>query len=270
MGNIKQLDVRDCPLKFSDLKSNPLSSTTILRLTSCQLTNTDMVHLSELIPHLPHLQALNINSNRVTDGEQDGLLKVLHQLCHSKVTGLDIVNTGLGELLDSSHDYSSVIKQLIHPSSGTLQDLVVGHVGDFEDINDDKLAALVSAPSSLIQLDVFFLSLSPYVQHLKNNTCLTTLFLLCADLSAVVSDVVNNIVTHNKTLQKLRLAKFIYSESAIDTVRTLVRAIRRNTTLQSIELFIAGIGERNEAVSAYMKTHHKDLSLDSRIIWIRC
>ena len=246
------------------MKSNPLSATTFLRLQSCQLTNTDMLHLSQLIPHVPHLQKLEIHNNRATDGEKDGLLKVLHQLCHSKVTGLNIVNTGLGELLDSPHDYSSAIKQLIHPSSGTLQILAVGHVGDFEDVNDDKLAALVSAPSSLKGLYLFIVSLSPYVLHLKNNTCLPTLFLYCADLSAVMSDVVD-IVTHNKTLQELLLWKFINGESAIDAVRPLVRAIRGNTTLQHIELYIAGIGESNEAVSAYMKTHHKDLTLDPRI-----
>ena len=265
VGNIKELKIFDCPLNFADLKSNPLSATISLSLQSCQLTNTDMLRdLSELIPHLPHLQTLDISLNHVTDGEQDGLLKILHQLCDSKVTGLGIVNTGLGKLLDSPHDYSSTIKRLIHPSSGTLHLLGVGHIGDFEDNNDDKLAALVLAPSSLKQLILGVVSLSPYAVHLKNNTCLTALNLVCADLSAVVSDVVD-IVTNNKTLQELWMSKF--SNSDIDAVRPLVRAICENTTLQHIELYFADIGESDEAVFAYMKTHHKDLTYDSRIAW---
>ena len=85
-------------------------------------------------------------------------------------------------------------------------------------------------------------------------------------MSAIVSDVVD-IVTHNKTLQELLLSDLINGESAIDAVRPLVRAIRGNTTLQCIKLDIAGIGESDEAVSTYMKTHHKDLTYDSRITW---
>ena len=78
---------------------------------------------------------------------------------------------------------------------------------------------------------------------------------------------VEDIVTHNKTLQQM-VVHNINGESAIDAVRTLVRAIRGNTTLQRIKLHIAGIGESDEAVSAYMETHHKDLTLDTRIEFV--
>ena len=263
MGNITKLHVRDSPLNFAELKSNPLNATVSLNLVSCQLTDSDMLHLAELIPHLPLLKILSINDNCVVvDGEEDGLLKVLHQLYYSKVTELGILNTGLEVLFDSPHNCA--IEQLIHPLSGTLQGLDVGHDGDYEDINDGKLAALVSAPSSLNKLVLGIGNLSPYALHLKNNTCLTILFLYCANLSAMVSDVVD-IVAHNKTLQGLGLYEFSNGESDIDDVRLVVRAIRESTTLQHVQLFIAGIGETNEAVSAYMKTIHEDLTLDYRI-----
>jgi len=191
VGVVEKLEVYNCPLDYADLQSNPLHATTLLRLQSCQLTNADMIHLSQLIPHLTCLKTLNINNNRVTDGQQDGLLKVLHQLYHSNVTALNIANTGLGELLTSPHDYSSAIKRLINPSSGTLEKMGVGHLGHFKDINDDELADLLSAPSSLKILSLYIDSLSPHALHLKNNTWLVTLQLACFDLSPQVPDLVD-------------------------------------------------------------------------------
>ena len=74
-----------------------------------------------------------------------------------------------------------------------------------------------------------------------------------------MSDVVD-IVTHNKTLQDLQLSEFINGESAIDAVRLLVRAIRGNTTLQRIRLFIAGTLHWRQSFSDCMMSQQSDIS----------
>ena len=261
---IISLTISDCQIDLSDLESNPLSAIEGLWLTYCQLTNTELIRLSHLIPDLPFLKAINILGNRVTDGEQDGLMKFLYQVAFTNVTDLNIGRTGLRQLLESPHDYSSALKHLIHPSSGKLLDL---GVGSFSDVNDDKLAdILVSAPSSLKIFMLYFNNLSPYALHLQNSTCLMVLKLTSEKLPAAVPDLVA-IVSHNNTLQVLRLYMFRNGRSDIPVVRPLVTAIRGNSTLRRIIINIDGIGESNEAVSRYMISHHQDLTVDERIVW---
>ena len=173
VGVIEIMKISNCPVRFTELKSNPIYQAIGLLLFNCQLTNADMVLLSELIPQLTCLRALYIQHNHATDGQQEGLLKVLHQLYHSNVTHLDISNTGLGELFNSPHDYSSAIKRLIDPSSGKLEWLVLGEIDDSS--VDNALVDLLSAPSSLKCLHLHTSSLSLHVEHLKNNTQLRVL-----------------------------------------------------------------------------------------------
>ena len=229
----------------------------------CQLTNAGMVLLSEVISQLTCLRLLSIRDNHATDGQQEGLLKVLHQLHHSNVTQLDIANIGLGELLNSPHDYSSAIKRLIDPSSGKLHWLVVG---ENDDSVDNALVDLLSAPSSLKDLDLQISCLSLYVEHLKNNTQLLTLRLYSLDMSSQVPYLVD-IISHNKIIRDVTLQKFLLLEQNIDAVRPLVNAIHGNRTLQRVMLHIEGLGDSNKAVSDYMTTHHRNLTLDSRITW---
>ena len=198
----------------------------------------------------------------VTDGDQDGLLKILQQLSHSNVTTLDIANTGFCRLLrDSPHDYYSALKQLVCPSSGKLEELRVGERDDDDD-DDSRLASLVFAPSSLKSLELWYTSLSGHVSYLKNNTCLTKLTLWYDDWS-VQAPHIAQILEHNKTLQHLEL-EFLDKQD-IDVVRTIVRALPGNNTLQSIGLHIHGVGQSDDEVSRYMRTHHEELTLDPRI-----
>ena len=248
VGVIRELVMYGCPCNLDELSTAllPPHLLTSLTLSHCSLTNADLIHLSELILHMTYLKKLDISDNDVTAGDQDGLLKILQQLSHSNVTTLGITNTGFCRLLrDSPHDYYSALKQLVCPSSGKLEELLVG---DFND-DDSRLASLVSAPSSLKSLGLHCTSLSGHVSFLKNNTCLTKLTLWYIDWSGKAPHIAQ-ILEHNKTLQHLEL-KYVY-ERDIDVVRTIVCALPGNNTLQSIVLHIRDV-------------HHEELTLDPRI-----
>ena len=260
VGVIRELVMIGCPCNLSELSTAllPPHLLTSLTLCSCSLTNADLIHLSEFIQHMTCLKKLDIRYN---GRGQDGLLKTLQQLSHSNVTTLDIINTGFCRLLrDSPHDSYSALKQLVCPSSGKLEEL---RVGDFND-HDSRLASLVSAPSSLKSLELHHTSLSGHVSSLKNNTCLTklTLTLWFSNQSEQASNIAQ-ILEHNKTLQHLMLMEL--SKHNIDTVRTIVRALPGNNTLQSIGLHINDVGDSDDDVSRYMRTHHEELTLDPRI-----
>ena len=264
VGVIKSMSIYNCLVRFTELKSNPIYKVNWLLLFNCQLTNADMVLLSELIPQLTCLRALYIQHNHATDGQQEGLLKVLHQLYHSNVTHLNISNTGLGELLNSPHDYSSAIKRLIDPSSGKLEFLSVGE--RYDSNVDNALVDLLSAPSSVKNLSLHTSCLSLHVEHLKNNTQLRVLYLHHLDMISQVPYLAD-VVCHNKTIHYLTIYKLLLTEQNIDAVRPLVSAIHGNRTLKRIELQIKGLGDSDKAVSDYMTTHYRDLTLDSRITW---
>ena len=267
VGVIDRLMIFNCPVRLPELKLNPIYQVKTLGLFYCQLTNADMVHLAELIPQLTCLRVLVLTGNCITDGQQEGLLKVLHQLYHSNVTFLDIANTGLGELLNSPHDYSSAIKCLIDRSSGKLEVFGIGEDEGSCSV-DNALAALLSAPSSLHCLRLHTSCLSLHMEHLKNASNLCTLRLYHLDLSSQVPYLVD-IVRHNKTIDSLYLYSFLLTEQNIDGMRPLISAIHENKQLLLVDLSIEGLGDSDMAVSDYMRTHHRDLTLDSRIEW-RC
>ena len=214
VGVIRWLRIFECGCNVGELSTAllPPHLLTSLTLSGCALTNADLIHLSELIPHMTCLKKLDIGINDVTDGDQDGLLKILQQLSHSNVTTLNINNTGFCRLLrDSPHDYYSALKQLVCPSSGKLEELQVGYhdddddnSDDDDDDDDDRLASLVSAPSSLKSLRLYHNILSGHVSYLKNNTCLTKLTLWYHDWSGQAPHIAQ-ILEHNKTLQYLEL-----------------------------------------------------------------
>ena len=263
VGVIRELHMSRCPCNVGELSTAllPLHLLTRLTLSGCSLTNADLIHLSELIPHMTCLKKLDISGNNVTAGDQDGLLKILQQLSHSNVTTLGIANTGFCRLLrDSPHDSYSALKQLVCPSCGKLEKLRVGDDDDDDD-DDSRLASLVSAPSSLMSLELFNSSLSEHVSYLKNNTCLTKLALWYNDWSGQAPHIAQ-ILEHNKTLQHLELN--LVNEDDIHAVKTIIPSLPGNDTLQSIELYNTDDNSEYE-VSRYMRTHHEELTLDPRI-----
>ena len=263
VGVIRELDMYNSPCNLGELSTAllPPHLLTSLTLSGCSLTNVDLIHLSELIPHMTCLKKLDTRGNNVTYGDQDGWLKILQQLSHSNVTTLDIINTGFCRLLrDSLHDYYSALKQLVCPSSGKLEELRVGD----DDDDDSRLACLVSATSSLKSLELHYISLSGHVSFLKHNTCLTKLTLWYTDWSGQAPHIAH-ILEHNKTLQHLKLKWLYIYKHDIDAVRTIVRALPGNNTLQSIGLIIPDAGHSDDEISSYMRTHHEEFTLDPRI-----
>ena len=266
VGIIKEFYLENSDFDFTDFQPDHLRGTTALHLVFC-LTNSDMVYLSELIPHLPCLEEIDVTGNFdiIT---KDGFLKVLHQLSsdNSNVTSLAFTYPReiLGELdLVNSHDHFTAFKRLIHPSFGKLEHLGVHDYG-----SGSRCAYLLSAPSSLKSLYLNCLDLPLHALHLKNNTNLTRLR-LNSDLyiyynMAGLIDIVN----HNRTLEELVL-KFDISNS-IAALRRLFNALHENSTLQKIKVEIRGCLEDSINVAHFMTTHYKDLTLDSRIKYVRC
>ena len=264
VGVIQQLYLHNSPDDV-DFRELPLNDLFFLKLYRLNLINGDLISLSEHVPNMSHLKELSIcDLEEKVQLHEDGLLKTLQQLSHSNVTTLDIAGTGICRLLkDSPHDYYSAIKALICPPSGRLEEL---RVGDEYDDDDDTLAGLVSGPSSLKTLK--FIDI-PYVPYLTNNTCLTTLHIETGFLNHLSVDDISHmatIVEHNKTLQHLEFCKC--SVVDIDSLRTLVGALSSNNTLKSIIFGISGAGDNSDEVSSYMRTHHRDLTSDPRVIWV--
>jgi hypothetical protein len=168
----------------------------------------------------------------------------------------------LGELLEFPYGYSSAIASLVHKK---LEVLGVGEVYENKSNTDSTLAEVLSAPSSLKYLYLLVTFLAPHVEHLK-STSVRDVELVHADMCSQFPDLLK-ILVHNQTIQRLALGQFLLSKQSVDTMRPLVEAINKNTTLQEITLLIDGIRNSNEHVAAYMAAHHEPLTLDSRIMW---
>ena len=236
MPGIGQSPMSHCA-DVAEWKSQPFHDLTVLDLSLCKLTNADLVHLSELIPHMTCLKKLHIRSISNNDKTQLNLLKILHQLTHSNVVSLDISHTGFCRMLrDSPYVYSSALKKLVCPSSGKLEELSVGDDGYVDD--GGVLASLVSAPSSLKSLELCVTSLSSHESHLKDNTCLTKLKIEYSEKwSEELFPYINTILKHNKTLQHLKLhyiSNFI--GISMDAIKTISKAIACNNTLRTLEI----------------------------------
>ena len=256
MPGIGQSPMSHCA-DVGKLKSQPFHDLTVLDLSLCKLTNADLVHLFDLIPHMTCLKTLGFCCIEDYDGNrcQHDLLKILQQLTHSNVVSLDISCTGFCSLLkDSPHVYSSALKKLVCPSSGKLEELSVGDYGDVDD--GGVLASLVSASSSLKSLELCAVSLSSHESHLKDNTCLTKLTI--EKWSEELFPYINKILKRNKTLQHLKLhysADFI--GISMDAIKTISKAISRNNTLRTLE-----IDTENSILEEIRNNTHK---LDKRI-----
>lgn len=262
MGVIEVLRVMECTANFAALESSHLRGTTVLQLYECELSNTGLIRLSEIIPHLTCLKVLQITAALlVVDGKEEGLLKVLQQLYHSSVTELDIVDTILEH---HSPDYYKAIQHLIDPQFGKLEALTVGNEVH---ANNAKLVDLVSANSCLKYLALILKS--PVLNvHLMNNTNLHTFELDCSNLCDDLSDLID-VVKNNKTLKRLAFHfRKLHGEyylnrngcEGIDAVRPLVSALQENNTLEELALGIMYYKQLHN----YMESHQ--LTLDPRIL----
>ena len=243
---IKKIDFTGCSaLQLCDFKHLPLQEVRVLNFCSCHLTDTDLIHLSELLLNMPSLEDLNLSGNQFTP-QDDGFLKVLQQLSHSNVTTLSIRETGFCSLLQSnSHgDYISALKSLIDPSSGRLQELAAGDCYD----DDGTLSCLLSPPSSLRTLHLHYPNLC--FSHFEDNTCLTTLCINDWKWSDLQLSAVVKIVKHNKTLLYMKLKRM---EDLV--LGAIADALQENTTLQEFEV-----------ASFHDLSQHKAFTLDKRLV----
>ena len=240
-------------LQLCDFKHLPLQEVRVLRLRDCDFTNTDLIHLSELIPNMPSLEVFGLHDEFPP---QDGFLKVLQQLSHSNVTTLNIHSTGFCSLLQSNSrcDYISALKSLIDPSSGRLQELRAGD----DDGDDGTLASLLSPPSSLRTLHLCKPNLC--ISHFEDNTCLTTLRIDVIKWSDLQLPVVVKIVKHNKTLLYMKRRFFVLLElnKPEAVLRAIADALQGNTTLQEFEV-----------ACHHNLSRHKEITLDKRLVWTK-
>ena len=274
-GTIEELCIDSCSINIDDLHSYPLLCIKSLELSSCLLKNSDMVHLSKIIPTMTNLEELDIHDIPCTEGCKDGLLKVLQQLSYSNVTKLNIMNTGYCELLHAT-DFYSVMTQLIHPSSGRLKEL---YAGDIYSYDCELLIKLTFSLSSLEKL-VLHSSYIDSLSGLETNTCLTTLEMYNYNYTSFCDDIVK-VLKQNKTLQYLQIGFFEipdeyelhedifeYPEDNefrvnITELSEIVQALNENTTLQHL---ILNISEYSDA-SSFIEANYPELTLDPRISW---
>ena len=277
-ANIWKLCIRAFPDNYTEFKEHLAHHVTSFDLSYDTSTSENMIRFSELIPHMTSLYELSIKAACITDKEcPNCLLTILRQLSQISVTDLDITATNF---YDSS-DWYSALEPLVCPSTGKLESLAIG--GHDLDLDNSKLASLVSAPSSLKFLELFNIDLAEHVPYLMNNTCLTHLKLYYYDYwPEETPHYIVKILEHNKTILYLYLR--LNSDSAsdddcdedysdddigdagmkipcnVDAVKTIVSAVYGNNTLRSIEIGIGGLGGGD-----VMKTHCKELPQDPRV-----
>ena len=222
VGAIEVLSFYNVRPQLCEFKHLPLQEIRVLELSGCELINTDLLHLSELITNMPSLEKLYLKDNEFTP-QDDGLLKVLQQLSHSNVTTLNVNLTDFNMLFqsNSTHDYLSALKSLINPLSGRLLKLSAEN-DDSEDIGDGTFESLLF-PSSLRMVR------SNYVR-VEDNTC-------TFHVNHWISpDLVNKIVKHI-TFQHLILDPWDMNNED-HLMSAIADALQENTTLQRVHVRI--------------------------------
>ena len=157
-ANIWKLCIRIFPDNYIEFEKHLAPHVTSFDLWSLNSTNENMIHFSELIPHMTSLYELIISEIDITDKGANCFVNIFRQLSLSSVTKLDITGT---DFCDST-DWYSALKQLICPSTGTLKILEIG-----DSYLDSRLAGLVSALSSLESLGLFNIDLAEHVPYCR-------------------------------------------------------------------------------------------------------
>ena len=308
VGVIEKLSLQSVQPQLCELKHLPLQEIRVLELSYCEFTNTDLLHLSELITNMPSLEELDLSWNEFTL-QDDGLLKVLQQLSHSNVTILYVNSTEFYKLFqsNSTHDYLSALRSLINPLLGSL--LKLSTEDDHpKEIGDGTFESLLF-PSSLTTVT------SNYVD-VKDNTC--TLHVtprLSPDLATKIVKhityqrlILDNGYAHNEKTQEQyhimsAIADVLQENTTLQTVDFRVhncstqslglKIVKHNRTLQHLFLDLSfyddddDAQERNRYLNAIADalqengtlqrvgvrcsddiSQHRAFSLDRRLVWI--
>ena len=227
-----------------------LHSVTIIYFTECDITSADLIHFSDLIPHLPSLKKLSFCGVHLRCND---LLMLFQQLSQSNVTDLSITGF-LNE--DMKLEVSSFPEK--------LEKLTIG--GYKCNRLPGKLTCILSIPehSSLKELCLYYTDISQL--HLETNTTLIYLKIV-NDIKFInyVEDVVK-ILNHNKTLQSMELMYFsIYDD--YEAAKTIITALQSNDTIQKLVLQL--ICDRFVYTSPYeyVRSCHPAIPHDTRIVW---
>ena len=279
INKFKTLTFKNCVLarRIANLETYPWQSITTLCISDyCMLTNSDMVHLSELIPHMVCLEKLEISSDNYSsnyyarDGRSSGFIKVLEQLANSNVTALNIAGSVSHTPVEMAHAHT-VLMRLIDPLHGRLETLIL-------EPNGRGIMELICSPSSLKTLVLcspmpllrhakFFLYVPGSLSDLKHNIGLTRLILrLGRQVNKFATDIAK-IVASNKTLLCLSVSTFHVEDKITDEIMTVLSTLHLNTTLQSFELFVTYLQITKYEPEHYMKTLSPEFKIDSRISW---
>ena len=248
----------------SDLAFCSLQRLTSLGIRCCRLNETDMIHLSELIPSMTCLKKLDISGNVIScvQLQEDCFVKILQALSHSRVTILDIRNTGFCE--NQSELFLAALKQLLDPSDGRLKELLVGeHAWQM----NSKVVDYLSAHSSLESLTLNETTPS-LLSPLTSNTCLTKLHVMLSSSSMleIPEDFmyrVSELVFSNRTLKHLTIESFQLPQD-YSALKILVNSLYHNKTLLKLTVGLEYPPISHEMVTAfeYARKHGTELTLE--------
>ena len=234
-GFVEELNLSINPIKdegIVHLKKMPHQSLQRIKgihLSYCKLTQTGFDTLADLIPLLPSLTSLDINTNPGGNGSIVRLLKALGG--HTTIEDLDMRHIGIGNL-----DVIA-LSEVVKPS-GSLKYLNIGsHLDRFCNEFSPEIWKLlvrtVLSPSSLTRLMLYVhKSFSP-LEHIE--TISDSLFSLeirsfdfdrhevhtAAPNARTTSTALANVLKSNTTLKRVRLLMPLKMEEVVEIVESL-------------------------------------------------
>lgn len=114
-GVINELIIRKCEFDITKLKH-----LIVLRLSECKLNDTDLIHLSELIPHMTCLRTLDIGRNNLFGVASSGIANAFMKCFHS---AMDFHNRKNRRAAAGQNLISEVFEPLRHDFSAPCTDL---------------------------------------------------------------------------------------------------------------------------------------------------
>ena len=250
-------DLKEC---IGSSKLSPLHSVTSFHLCGANLTsNKEKIHLLEVISHMPHLETLGIFSCGLCDAcaprksrsyhaciDTDGLLKLLKYLPNSKVTSLNIADTGLEYFLEESplaKHYRAAFQALISPH-GNLDDICIGQLFDdnYSHQGNQTISRLVSS-SSLKKVYVC-LQRDSLLNAFSTNSHITELDIThinaqkptSGDKWARFASGIVKVIQHSTALEKLSIGLFSNNPRDTSVLRTISTALPSNKNLKELHL----------------------------------
>ena len=238
-GIMKTLDLDSCFLSanLKECPTNILQSITHFCMKEDSFYKHDpavYTHLCESIPSLCNLSTLKLRPQQPF--QEADLIMLLDKISTSKVSYL-IIGSLHHDILEKEQIILAMSK-LIHPLSGTLQNLAIfQHVSKIIDTQTSLCTVLYNS-SSLRELYVGFHNPSP-LALLETNTCLTRITIECF-WNKEHAESIASLLQKNTTLRCLIL-KFLHCQNQIELLKIITCNIEANTALQRFEFHTDGV-----------------------------